>query len=338
MNRTTTHLILAAGAIAVVLAFFSAPAWAQSSLGIGVNEGGLASPGFLGWITTQQKAFYRSLTGAIKAMREDGSQVWILVGLSFAYGIFHAAGPGHGKVVISLYMAANEVALRRGVMLSFVSAFLQALSAIVLVSLLFLVLRGTSINQTNATWTLEIASYGLIAAFGAWLLWRKAAPRVAAVFAGAASRREPALPVSGCGHGHDHHHDHAHHAAGEVCSDCGHSHMPDPSLLGGDRFDWKTAGAAVASVGIRPCTGAITVLTFAFFNGLWLGGVLSVFAMALGTALTVATLATFAVTGKNVAMRAAGNTTMRERIHAAIEISGAAFIMLIGLLLLLASF
>ena len=60
-------------------------------------------------------------------MRTDGSKMWLLVGLSFAYGIFHAAGPGHGKAVISSYMLANEVALRRGILLSFVSAFLQAL-------------------------------------------------------------------------------------------------------------------------------------------------------------------------------------------------------------------
>ena len=70
----------------------------------------------------------------VKAMRQDGSQLWLLVGLSFAYGIFHAAGPGHGKAVISSYMVANEVALRRGIMLSFVSAFLQALTAIVVMT------------------------------------------------------------------------------------------------------------------------------------------------------------------------------------------------------------
>ena len=66
----------------------------------------------MNWINVQQQDFYRSLTGALKAMREDGSKLWVLVGLSFAYGIFHAAGPGHGKAVISSYMLANEVALQ----------------------------------------------------------------------------------------------------------------------------------------------------------------------------------------------------------------------------------
>jgi ABC-type nickel/cobalt efflux system permease component RcnA len=55
------------------------------------------------WINAYQQEFYRSLTGALKAMREDGSKLWVLIGLSFAYGVFHAAGPGHGKAVIVLY-------------------------------------------------------------------------------------------------------------------------------------------------------------------------------------------------------------------------------------------
>ena len=91
----------------------------------------------LNWINLQQQEFYRALAGALKAMRTDGSKMWLLVGLSFAYGIFHAAGPGHGKAVISSYMVANEVALRRGILLSFVSAFLQGLTAIAVMMLAY---------------------------------------------------------------------------------------------------------------------------------------------------------------------------------------------------------
>src|SRR5690606_38421076 len=128
------------------------------------------------------QAFYRALTDALKGRREDGGNLWLLIGLSFAYGVFHAAGPGHGKAVISSYMLANEVALRRGVMLSFVSAFLQAATALVMMALVFLVLRGTSVSMTDATWFLEIVSYALVTLFGAWLLWQKATPRLAGLF------------------------------------------------------------------------------------------------------------------------------------------------------------
>jgi ABC-type nickel/cobalt efflux system permease component RcnA len=108
-------------------------------------------------------------------------------------------------------------------------------------------------------------------------------------------------------------------------------------MLSGDRFDWRTAWSAVAAVGIRPCSGALIVLTFAFLNGLWVGGLLSVFAMAVGTAITVSVLATIAVTAKNWAVAMAGDGRAGNRIHAAIEIAGAGFVFVIGLLLLTAS-
>ena len=134
---------------------------------------------------------------------------------------------------------------------------------------------------------------------------------------------------------HDHH-GHAH-AEGEVCETCGHSHAPDPALLSGDRFDWRTAWSAVAAVGIRPCSGALIVLSFAFLNGLWAGGILSVLAMAVGTAITVSVLATIAVTAKNWAVALAGDGRIGNRIHVTIEIVGAAFVLVVGLLLLSAS-
>ena len=170
--------LVAAGLILVA----AGAASAQSSLGIGSNEvsieptGGVFAHFFL-WVSEMQRSFYREMTGALKAMRDDGSAAWLLVGLSFAYGIFHAAGPGHGKAVISSYMLANETLLRRGVILSFISAMLQAVSAIVLVSVAFLVLRGTAIKMADATWFMEAASYALIALFGFWLLVTKLRPR-----------------------------------------------------------------------------------------------------------------------------------------------------------------
>lgn len=335
--------IIALACVAVLVAA-AAPALAQGSLGIGAGEttappGGLFA-GTMLWVNTMQQEFYRSLTGALKGMREDPAKLWFLVGLSFAYGVFHAAGPGHGKAVISSYMLANEVALRRGIALSFLSSLLQGTTAIVVIGLVFLFLRGTSVSMGDATHFLEVASFGLIAVFGAWLLWRK-------LYRVVLSLRAPAAITAGAGghhhhhdhhnHGHDHDHHH-HHGEGEVCDTCGHAHMPDPQLLSGDRFSWKTAWAAIAAVGIRPCSGALIVLTFAFLNQLWLGGIVSVIAMSLGTAITVSTLASLAVTAKNLATRFVGGGPLGSTIHDGIEIAGALFIMLIGLVLLSASF
>ena len=373
MRQRTVRIAFATIAVAYVLAHVAGHAHAASSLGIGTNEAVLPSTGFfsgiLNWINAQQQGFYRQLTGAMKSMRDGGGGAWLLVGLSFAYGIFHAAGPGHGKAVISSYMLANEVALRRGVMLSFVSAFLQAATAIVVMTLVYFLLRGTSVSMTDATWFLEVSSYVLVTLFGAWLLWKKAGVRLVSRFSGRPAHSLSAAVAHSHAHtGHDHHdhghshaaahshahshshdhhghshshahHDHAHHdhGPGEVCETCGHSHAPDPALLSSERFDWRTAWAAVASVGIRPCSGALIVLTFAFLNGLWVAGIASVLAMALGTAITVSALATLAVTAKNVAVSIAGDGRIGNRIHVAVEIAGAAFIFLIGLTLLAAT-
>ncbi|MBZ9794960.1 nickel/cobalt transporter [Mesorhizobium sp. ES1-4] len=373
-------------ALAFAMMHFANAAHAQSSLGIGVNDGMAPTTGpfahILMWINLRQQEFYRSLAAAMKAMRQDGSKIWMLVGLSFAYGIFHAAGPGHGKAVISSYMVANEVALKRGILLSFVSALLQGLTAILVMLLAYFVLRGTTVSMTDAAWFMEIMSFALVTLFGAWLLWRKLSPAVLRLF-----RKRPAYSLSaahaghshaghshaghlhaghshGAAHAHsaqahahalhahddqDHVHDHSHHdhgthdhghhdhAAGEVCETCGHSHAPDPALLSGDRFDWRTAWSAVAAVGIRPCSGALIVLSFALLNGLWLGGLLSVLAMSIGTAITVSALATMAVTAKNWAVYFAGDGRMGNSIHSIVEIGGAAFVFLFGLLLLSAS-
>jgi ABC-type nickel/cobalt efflux system permease component RcnA len=376
-------------AITLVMTHFPGSAHAQSSLGIGVNDGMAPTTGpfahILMWINLRQQEFYRALAGAMRAMRQDGSKLWLLIGLSFAYGIFHAAGPGHGKAVISSYMVANEVALRRGIMLSFVSALLQGLTAVVVMMLAYFVLRGTAISMTDAAWFMEIMSYVFVTLFGAWLLWRKLGPTIRRLFGASPAYSLSAAHAghSHAGHSHaghthaghshstpahshalpahddhdhaahdhhshdhdthDHHHDHAgrdhhrDHTAGAVCDTCGHSHAPDPALLSGDRFDWRTAWSAVAAVGIRPCSGALIVLSFALLNGLWLGGMLSVLAMSLGTAITVSALATLAVTAKNWAMYFAGDGRMGNRIHSIVEIGGAAFVFLFGLLLLSAS-
>ncbi|WP_217572324.1 nickel/cobalt transporter [Mesorhizobium sp. GbtcB19] len=378
-------LRLALGLVAATLVMTHLPvaAHAQSSLGIGTNDG--MAPTTTGpfahiliWINLRQQEFYHSLAAAMKAMRQDGSKLWLLIGLSFAYGIFHAAGPGHGKAVISSYMVANEVALKRGIMLSFVSALLQGLTAVIVMMLAYFVLRGTAISMTDAAWFLEISSFVLVTLFGAWLLWRKLGPSVLRLFGKAPAYSLSAAHAghshgghshahahahSHAGHSHAHahaahshalhvhddhdHHDHSHahdhghahhdHGPGEVCETCGHSHAPDPAMLSGDRFDWRTAWSAVAAVGIRPCSGALIVLSFALLNGLWLGGLLSVLAMSIGTAITVSALATIAVLAKNWAVYFAGDGGIGNRIHSIVEIGGAAFIFLVGLLLLSAS-
>lgn len=330
-------------------------AHAQSPLGIGsaepsISVGGPLAPLFQ-WINIHQQSFYRALTGALRAMREDPWALTSLIGLSFAYGVFHAAGPGHGKAVISSYMIANETQLRRGIVISFVSALLQGAVAIALVGAAYLVLRGTSITMTKATQAMEITSFAMVALFGAWLLfrklrslWKQAEPEPALAYETAASTTTASIGNgalrTGMGsglrfQGQPVFADHEQTGDGELCNACGKAHAPDPSLLQGRDFSLQEAWSAIIAVGLRPCSGAIIVMSFSVLNSLLLGGVLSVLAMSIGTAITVSLLAILAVKAKDIAIRLSGSGSQRaSRITHGIEIAGALFVLLMGLALL----
>jgi nickel/cobalt exporter len=288
--------------------------------------------GVVGWLLTRQSEFYRQISATIRAAKSDGSAVWTLLGISFAYGIFHAAGPGHGKAVIASYMLANEETARRGIVLSFVSALMQALVAVLIVGIGAWLLNVTARTMCGAERVIEVASYALIAAFGARLVWSKGrglfrawrplmAPPLAMAHASAHAHH------SHDDHGHSHsqshahaqahahaghahasasaqahaHHDHAH-----VHDDhCGHSHGPTPDQLAGPG-GWARGLSAVLTVGIRPCSGAILVLVFALAQGMFWAGIAATVVMGLGTAITVATIALVAVSAKGLAGRLAG--------------------------------
>lgn len=305
--------------ISIVLGLlFTHFALAQNPLGIGTPEKIITPEGpfasVLFWIQHQQKEFYRAMTQALIQIKANGTGGWILVGLSFAYGLLHAAGPGHGKAVISSYMLANEVILKRGIILSFASSFLQGLTAIVAISCLLLFLRGLGVKSGDLTFFLEVTSYLGIVLLGAWMLYSKLFKK----------RGEP--------HNHDSHN----HTHGEVCESCGHSHAPSPDMLKG-RFGWREAYSAVLAVGLRPCSGALIVLTFAFLNGLYVAGIGAVFAMSFGTGLMVSFLASLAVLAKNYAFKLSGVTNASDAFYKWVEIVGASFVLFLGILLLGAS-
>jgi ABC-type nickel/cobalt efflux system permease component RcnA len=311
--------------------------------------------GVAGWLLAKQAEFYRGLSGAIRAAKADGTAVWGLFGLSFLYGVFHAAGPGHGKAVISSYMLANEETWRRGIVLSFASALLQAVVAVLIVGIAAWLLSATARTMCSAERIIEIVSYALIALLGARLLWVKGRGLI-----GALRTREPRMAPVGAavtpavhshhehgghqhGHdGHDHHHRHDHHHGHshdhhdhEHASAWGHGHGPEPQDLAGPG-GWRRGLMAIVAVGLRPCSGAILVLVFALAQGLFWAGIVATFVMALGTAITVAAIATLAVGAKSLARRFAGDGSGRGvLVLRGIEVAAAALVLAFGSLLLI---
>lgn len=348
--------------LSITLLFLPALAHAGSPLGIGTSEPSFQMTGPLApvmlWINIHQEEFYRTLTASLRDMRENTHALWMLIGLSFAYGVFHAAGPGHGKAVISSYMIANELELKRGISISIISSLLQGFVAIATVGVIFLTLRGSGITLTQATDTMETASFALVVLFGLWLLYRKlrdirqkpkmqratiVADGATAQLFGDSSIAAFTLPTSPAKTGLRFQaealdHDHTALRPGDICDDCGRSHLPDPSMVSAENFNLKEAWSAIMAVGLRPCSGALLVMTFSMLNGLYLGGILSVFAMAAGTAITVSALAMIAVGAKGLAVRIAGpGSKAASRVGLTIEIGGALFVIILGCLLLAAS-
>jgi nickel/cobalt transporter (NicO) family protein len=258
--------------------------------------------GLTGWILAKQAEFYRMFSGLIRASKSDGRAAYTLLGISFLYGIFHAAGPGHGKAVISSYLVANDETWRRGIVLSFASAILQAFTAIALVGIAAVLLGATAKAMGNTVRVIEIVSYGLIVLIGLRLLWVKGRAFLKLLRAGAHDHHAHHHDHAH-GHSHDHSHGHGHHHDhGDEASAWGHAHAPEPRELTGQH--WLRHGlSAIVAVGLRPCSGAIIVLVFALAQGLFWIGVASTFLMGLGTAITVAAIATLAVAARGLAGR-----------------------------------
>ncbi|APF38338.1 MULTISPECIES: nickel/cobalt transporter [Chelatococcus] len=281
---------------------------ARNPFGTGLREAAPEPTGFGAFILAVQSQYYRQLTAAVQAMKQDGAAFWSLVAIGFAYGVFHAAGPGHGKGVISGYIVASGRSLKRGVGLSFAAALVQALVAIALIAVLALALNATarSINETARL--VELASFAAVALMGAAVLWRKAGRFVAI-----------GLPQAG---------------AASCDDDCGHVHIPPPEAL--DRMrDWREMAGIALAAGIRPCSGALIVLVFALSQGLFAAGVAATLAMALGTALTTGALAALAVFAKALALRLAGGRGLTgARIVGGLEVLAGAFVLVLGLALL----
>jgi nickel/cobalt exporter len=221
-----------------------------------------------------QRDFHRALTLAITGLSGTPSPAtWAtLLGISFGYGVFHAAGPGHGKAVLTTYLLSQGGARRRALALSLAASLLQGLVAIGLVAVLVHGLGWLTRQAMGSVAWVELVSFIMVTLLGAWLCLRaiRQLRRVAAV-------AEVTPPER-------HHRPHVHDGEHACCG--GHHHV-DPQRAG----DWRTALITVVSIGIRPCSGGVLLLGAATLLDNFMVGVAAVLVMALGTALTVSALA-----------------------------------------------
>jgi ABC-type nickel/cobalt efflux system permease component RcnA len=283
----------------LVLAWFTGEVSAQPNL-FGAPQAPRTPPpaaeGITGWLLQKQAEFHRALTQALAAAARGQGAYWFLLGIAFLYGVIHAIGPGHGKAVISSYIIANESILRRGILLAFLAALVQALLALLVVGIVALWLGGTARQVDQLVRIIEQAGFAIIAAMGFWIVWRKI---------------------------------HNWRASGEAAA-CGHDHAQLPPSGGLGALAMAALGA-----GIRPCTGAIILLVFALSQQLYLLGLASVLAMAIGTATGTSLFAALAVKAKHWALfLAEGRSQLGRRVTILVEALAGLLLALLGLLLL----
>jgi ABC-type nickel/cobalt efflux system permease component RcnA len=258
-------------------------------------------------------ALQRELNGDIRAqlavLKDQGGlrPALGLIAAAFLYGVFHAIGPGHGKVVIGSWLVSRRARITWGLTACFLSAGVQAVTAIIVVLVLSgLAALAPSELMARAAW-LEVASYGLIAFMGLVMAWNTLRGKAA------------------CGHDHSHdHHDHS-------CCDHHHHHHHHAEE------DRRTLWAMAAAIGFRPCTGALLVLLFTLANGLMAVGIAATFAMAAGVGLTVSGIGLGALGLNRLLDRGAARSRHGETLRKALSLGGAALIFLLGLTLLLGS-
>lgn len=314
---------------------------------VGGDEGAVGRvSGLTAWIIAQESSYSLMLTSALRAVKTHHAAFSLLAGLSFAYGVFHAAGPGHGKAVVTSYMVSNERALRRGLVISLLAAIFQGIVAIALVGAAAGIFRVTAQRMNAAAEDLELAAYCGIILLGTVLLATKGAALASTVRRHWAARVVPVMHMfasASAGAGFPQQKQGTFFADDGSFEqvhgpDCTHCHIPDPKQLG-DGFSWKSAAVTIITAGARPCSGAILILVFAVARGMFAVGVAAVFVMSLGTAVTTGGLAVMAVFAKKMAVRFSGKESARaEIIGRVIEVGAALCVLLFGCGLLVAYF
>jgi len=284
------------------------------------------------WLQSAQRAAQERLAGAIRALRggEPGALAafWMVC---FSYGVLHAAGPGHGKLVIGGYGVARRVPVGRLAGLALASSLAQAAVAVGLVyaALAVLGLTRTAVEGAAEDWVTPVG-HAMILGLGLWLVWRGYHG-----MRGAAAEQH-------YGHHHAHHHDpqdhhrhddhHHHHHDHAHGPQCNHAH--GPSIEEVERVgSFRDGLALVAGIAMRPCSGALFVLVLTWQLGIALAGVAGAFVMGLGTALVTVGAALLAVWAREGALAGLGSGAVARAMPVAQLVIGAVIAIAAGGLL-----
>ncbi len=263
------------------------------------------------------KAFQRRANAEIatymKAI-ERGDDLWAFflgLAIAFAYGIFHALGPGHGKFIIVSYFLGREARVMRGVVMAIQVAIVHVIAAILIVWLADIVLKagfGIGLSEVPGV---RAASFLIIVGIGLYMLYQAARTSRGEVLDGGAEH----------GHGHGREHPHIH-GRGDG-HDHGHSH--------GGRLE---GGMLALAAGMVPCPGAVLIMLYAVANDMIYPGFLLVAAMSLGIGSSICAVGVGTILARQVAMQfieQSGGSRYAAVLRTTLNYAGATFVTLVGL-------
>lgn len=268
--------------LGAVLALFFAVFWLTG--GVGMLEH---------WVVGAQREVQSSLAAAVRAIKTgQPGALALLLSVCFGYGVLHAVGPGHGKVLIGGYGMGRRVPFWSLSGLSLAASLAQSAVAVAFVYAGVAVLGWTrDAAQGVAEQVMVPVGTAAIGLVGLWLMLR-----------GLRGIWRQQAQEQGHDHAHHHHHSdhHHHHDHDEDCS-CGHAH--GPTIAEVEKITgWRDAVALVAGVALRPCTGALFLLILTWQVGIGLAGIAGTFAMGLGTAVVTVGVAAMAVWAREGAL------------------------------------
>ncbi|KKL21560.1 hypothetical protein LCGC14_2444250 [marine sediment metagenome] len=260
------------------------------------------------WAAGWQREFQNALAGGLRALRADEpGAVAALLGLCFAYGFFHALGPGHGKFLIGGYGVSRKVPLVRLSVISLLSSIGQAVTAILLVLAGLFVMGWSRVQMTGAAENIMLpisaAAIGLI---GIWLAVR-GARRLWQLRSGPAQGEAEHACQSGCGHRHGPSVDEIRRAGG-----------------------LRDALALIGGIAIRPCSGAILLLVLTWHMDILMAGIFGTLAMSLGTAALTILVAASSVFIRESTLFSFGEATRAAYVLPIIELCAGAAILVIS--------
>jgi len=131
-----------------------------------------ASRGFTK-IALWQHQLNKKLTEQVKRLKANRNWETLLplILISFLYGIIHAAGPGHGKVVVFSYFFSRRSSIKKGLLLGNLISLFHAVSGVTIVLMLYFFIKAAYLSSFEAiSQKIKLVSYSLIVMIGLALL------------------------------------------------------------------------------------------------------------------------------------------------------------------------